>query len=173
QLEQLLLTIPDVAGDPSGGPTTWLLTHRPTWAVDGSNSVAVTLETAFANALANLGLEAPPAGLTLMVAGHMHIFQSATFPAGSGRPPQLVVGNSGVKMYEPDPEGAYARTIDGLEAQGLAFAHHGFLDISTFDPATGAWTGQIVNPAKNEVYATCDSSAPGGSICVEAGSSDP
>lgn len=149
---------------PDAGPTTWILGHRPTWAADTSTSaVAQTLSKAFGQALDQLGLDAPPDGLKLMVAGHMHQFQSDTF-AGD-RPPQLVVGNSGVKSSGPYPSSSFQQDIDGLEAQGIASIEHGFLDVS-LDPQTGAWQGTLFATNGSTVIATCDSSAPDGSICA-------
>ena len=160
QFQDVLSAIPDAAS----GPTTWILGHRPTWAADSSTSaVAQTLSTAFAQALGELGLDAPPAGLTLMVAGHMHQFQSNTFTGD--RPPQLVVGNGGVKSSGPYPSSHFEQTVDGLSAQGIASTEHGFLDVSSFDPQSGAWQGTLFASDGSTVIATCDSSAPDGSIC--------
>lgn len=165
QFVDILSAVPDAGTGATAGPPTWILGHRPTWAADSDDSaVAQTLSTAFEQALDQLGLDAPPDGLTLMVAGHMHQFQSDTF-AGD-RPPQLVVGNSGVKSSGPYPSSNFQQEVDGLEATGIASTEHGFLDVTSFDAQTGAWQGTLFATDGSTVIATCDSSAPGGSICA-------
>ena len=72
----------------------WLVTHRPFWGIKnkGKQAVNVTLQ----KALANSKNTALPSAVKLVLSGHKHLFQSVTFP--SQRPPQLLVGNSGVAL---------------------------------------------------------------------------
>jgi hypothetical protein len=104
----------------------------------------------------------------------MHQFQSLTF-AGGKRPPQLIVGNSGVSLYASSPVGAFTTTVDHIAVQGRAtgtqvtsgeatVSAHGFLDIRY--RGDGTWTGALVNPAKGTVLATCGTAALAkGSVC--------
>jgi hypothetical protein len=92
----------------------------------------------------------------------MHQFQSVAF--STGRPPQRVVGNSGVKLGTADPDGSFTQTVADQQGNGLAFADHGFLDVTRFDATSGAWTAVVID-IHNEVIATCDSTF-SGSICT-------
>ena len=74
-----------------------MVTHRPIWGVtqltvETDTTINQTLQTA----LAGTGSGELPAPVTLSLAGHIHRFETLTFPQGG--PPQIIVGNSGVKL---------------------------------------------------------------------------
>jgi hypothetical protein len=169
---------------PAAG-TTWLMTHRPLWGVqfyEAGETTACTSENQLScmNQTLGHGVEeglggALPAGIRLSLAGHMHQFQSLTFDQGK-RPPQLIVGNSGVSLYAGSPVGTFTTAIDGIPVQGRAIgpqvttaggssvAAYGFLDITY--QHDGTWTGALVNTARDTVLATCGSAGLAtGSVC--------
>lgn len=164
-----------VLGDAPPDRTTWLFSHRPVWGVEGPadgggwDTLSRTLQQALDRATKDSFGSTLPAGFRLAVAGHMHQFLSVTFTGDggpAGRPPQLVVGNSGVALYSGDPDGAFSPTVDGQPTAALALAHHGFLDIPRLG-SDGSWQGQVVNPPQGEVLATCDTANLPGSLCTQ------
>jgi hypothetical protein len=164
----------------------WLMGHRPPWGLEGTSSAPPvscdnqpgtgsaqpyaafnrTLQCAFASASGSALLPK----LTLSLAGHMHRFESLTFAAGSSRPPQLIVGNSGVLEDTSPPTGSFSQTIDGQQASGFSIAQFGFVQLDR--GAGGTWSGAVVTTAPaawSAVLPACGSSpAPGAFLCVKA-----
>jgi predicted phosphodiesterase len=111
---------------------TWLLTHRPMWALDGTLTggtlgINRTLEAAEGDP------KTLPIGLAL--SGHIHLFEALRF--ADGRPPQVVVGTGGDTLGNL-PSRVAGWPIDGTRvAQGVV--RHGFgfalfhLDADRFD----------------------------------------
>ncbi len=71
----------------------------------------------------------------------MHRFQRLTFPAAAKRPPQYIVGNSGVDEGNYPPEGKFAQRVDGEQASGFAVSSFGFLELQR---AGGRWHEAVV-----------------------------
>ena len=160
----------------SGSQHSWLMTHRPIWGVQsyeaGSSTacsaaqtyscVNQTLQYGIANS--SSGRLAP--GIDLSLAGHMHHFQSLTFPSDT-LPPQLIIGDGGVELGDYGPGTGTMNpepTIAGLQAQGVAIGvsaevsgtsvpGYGFLEIS-YGP-NGAWTGSLSNLQASVELASC------------------
>jgi len=163
----------------------WLMSHRPIWGVvayDLNKSTGCTtgdqlgcINQVLQNALVHGLSGALPATVELSLAGHMHHFQSLTFP-GTKWPPQVVVGNSGVALYGSGRTGLFQATVQDLVAEVFDIgtqvttaqgsqAAHGFLDI-TLQPE-GVWSGTLINPAGPLELARCGSaSARQGAVCV-------
>lgn len=155
--------------------TTWLMGHRPIWGITdyyNSGSTACTTEKKYGcvnqmmqKAISQQPSKALPDSVKLILSGHMHRFQSVSF-ANHPRPPQLVIGTSGVALDSSPPQGALSNQIDNLPAQILttnnqikyrnkkydAFA---FLRIKLSQ--SGQWQGELVNPPENLVIARCNS----------------
>jgi Calcineurin-like phosphoesterase len=156
------------------GVTTWIITHRPLWAATAPltppsgtppdyDSIDKTLQEALARTIAGSGVL--PDAVRLMVAGHIHAFQSASFFGDVGlRPPQLVIGNSGVALDTHAPTGAFDATVDGLAAHVLGLAEFGFLNVAQLH-ADGSWRGALVG-ANATVLADCDTARLPDSLCV-------
>ena len=107
--------------------------------------------------------------LDLLLSGHMHRFESLAFAAAAGRPPTLVVDNSGVEQDTAPPQGSFQQTVDGAEASGFSVEEFGFLELAR-GPG-GEWHGTVVTPdpsARASYLAPCPGS---GSerpfLCVE------
>lgn len=145
----------------SGG-VTWLMSHRPVWGVEGAadgplygcdSEATSSSGAAPAYGVLNRTLQcafASPAGaallpkLDLLLAGHMHRFESLSFAADSGRPPTLIAGNGGVAEDTEPPQGSFEQTVDGLPASGFSVEQFGFLELSR---RTGQeWLGTVVTP---------------------------
>lgn len=164
--------------------TAWLLSHRPLWGVTGFEAdkstgcsdenrygcINQTLQKALDEALAG----ALPENVRLLLAGHMHRFQSLSFPDAS-RPPVVVVGTGGVALDPSPPVGALSVAVDGEVARGVATGAvvevdaeekeaFGFLDIQ-FN-ADGTWSGTLHDPAEELTLARCGSEqAAAGQVC--------
>ena len=104
------------------GPA-WLVMHRPLYGV--VRLVDGHVEGGNATLVAGLGDELP-AGVELLLAGHIHVLQVSNF-AGGG-PPQLIAGASGDvldKQAPPDLAGMVVggrRITDGFSLGGFGFA---------------------------------------------------
>lgn len=163
----------------------WLMGHRPPWGVEDTASappsscdntpttgaaqpyvsINRTLQCAFASTPSSALLPK----LTLSLAGHMHRFESLTFATGSSRPPQLIVGNSGVLEDTSPPAGSFSQRVDGQQASGFALEQFGFVLLDR--DARGTWSGAVLTPAPaawSAVLPACGSSpATGAFLCVK------
>jgi hypothetical protein len=75
----------------------WLATHFPFW---GFSTVgAGGLPKPLVAALEAAWEKAPPAGFTLILSGHVHLFEYVS--VDHGRPPQVVAGDGGTQMSVP------------------------------------------------------------------------
>ncbi len=183
---------------------TWLVSHRPMWGLTQFDSDGGTTTGCRAGddtwGCVNKTLQAAssdgatlPAQITLLLAGHMHRFQSTTFAAddtavaddtagraatlaaATHRAPTLVIGNGGVALDDRPPAGTIQVTIAGQAAQVLSLANQvqtpsgmqdafGYLDATL--ASDGGWSGTIVNPARGLTLAECGSArAAQGSVC--------
>ncbi len=140
---------------------TWIMTHRPIWGIEEYSGSYAVGNVMMQMALARTRLGALPPAVELSLAGHQHNYESLTFPAGSGRPPQLVIGNSGVSLGGSELKGDFCLPIDGLQANGnsadgckTCTQSYGFLDLAR--DAEGSWRGTVANPATRTVVATCE-----------------
>ena len=164
--------------------TVWLMGHRPTWGLEGTAStlpyqcdnqpgtgsaqpyvsINRTLQCAFGSPSGSALLPK----LALSLSGHMHRFEWLTFATGSSRPPQLIVGNSGVLEDTSPPTGSFSQTVDGQKASGFSIEQFGFVQLDR--SAGGAWSGAVVttDPATwSAVLPACgSSSASGAFLCV-------
>jgi len=182
-----------VAAKLSSSPA-WLVGHRPPWGADGDGSgppfncdgtagsgptpaydaMNRTLQCALASP-AGSGSSSPTVAavllpkLDLVLAGHMHRYESLDFAAAAARPPSLIIGNSGVQEDTGPPTGDYRSTVDGQPASGQAVEEFGYLVLER--DAAGTWNGSVVTPdpsAWQPTLPTCDPTAsPPPALCVE------
>jgi hypothetical protein len=99
----------------------WLVTHKPLY-VFGHAGVQNGFEQLFIDqeVLQAASANDFPAAIRLLIGGHVHLFETLSF--GQGRPPQLVVGNSGTQL---DP--LVMTPLPGLEIAGLEVTSGGNL----------------------------------------------
>jgi hypothetical protein len=97
-------------------PPTWLVHHRPLWAVGqsaresgpaGVYRTNPTLQAASDNRL--------PTDVQLVLSGHVHTWEALAF--ADGRPSQVVVGNAGTTLDPP-----LAAALTGLDVGGTTIA---------------------------------------------------
>lgn len=164
-----------------GKKPTWLVTHRPIWAVHQAsekdkkfrdkpvkNAVINNKTLQLALKLGSGGTLPPSVGLVL--AGHLHRFQSVTF--ASGRPPVLIVGDGGVKMDTDKPTGNFVATVDGANARVISENMFGYLaaTVNRDGSWSGGWNGELTHRKKGYTArknATCGTETlRHGSICM-------
>jgi hypothetical protein len=154
---------------------TWLITHRPIWAVEQYNAKTGTgcsddnlfgcINQMMQKAIAAQPSKALAKDIKLVLTGHMHKFESVTF-ANASHPPNIIVGSSGVQLYGVAPVKPTKVTINGLTANVLttnehvikedrAYAAFGYLNLKL--DGKGGWEGQLVNPPKHLTLANCSS----------------
>jgi hypothetical protein len=90
------------------GPS-WLLAHRPIWAVSSVRNGVV--EGSNLTLAAATGGSLPPA-LELMLAGHIHTFQVMNY--ASAIPPQILSGHGGDNLDRKVPDDLSGLTINGM-----------------------------------------------------------
>ncbi|HEV8240192.1 MAG TPA: metallophosphoesterase [Thermoanaerobaculia bacterium] len=155
---------------------TWLIGHRPIWGAEGTADgppyacdnqpgTGTAQPYGVLNRTLQCALDAPTAAallpkLDLLLAGHMHRFESLDFAQGSGRPRTLIIGNGGVLEDTDPPTGSFSQLVDGVSASGLAVEQFGFVTFTR--DAAGAWRGAVtsVDPAAwNTLLPACGSEA--------------
>jgi hypothetical protein len=113
-----------------------LLTHRPMWGF-GHAGVQNGMEVLFED---NPTLQAAsdsvlPSGVRAVLSGHIHLLELLSFDGP--RPPQLVIGNSGVDMDDPITTPLAGLEIAGASVrQGLTHVRFGF---TTLERDVGGW----------------------------------
>jgi hypothetical protein len=150
----------------AGDKLIWMMTHRPIWGYQKTDEP--TLNQMLQTALYNTGSKALPSSVGLSLAGHMHVYESLTFASPGTRPPQIVVGNSGVSLSS-HPKSSYFNSpvsVDREKAQGntLEDQTHGYLQVKLED--NGSWIAKMHSP-KDHIILHCDSTNPahGDTIC--------
>lgn len=127
-------------------PKSWLITHRPMHGVLRGEAGDVEVE--------NASYEAATGGLlfseyALFLSGHIHLAQSLAFTDSSGRPAQLISGNSGTALDDVPSATLTADELDDAqitEAENLQ--HFGFL---TLEPDGDSWVASQRDAAGNEL----------------------
>ncbi len=169
-----LNTIPALLGD-SSRPA-WLVGHRPIWSLYQSdpNSAPVSQNQTLQPALAATPAGELPAQISMLLSGHMHQFFSLTFQSGA-RPPQLVIGNSGVALSGNQLPSPFSLPVDGVAAKGLSLAEgspYGYLSATVEDG--GQWKGEVKafdpsGKALAQPLATCGLPLSNGRLCQAGG----
>jgi hypothetical protein len=132
-------------------PRSWLVTHRPLWALDlwriglpepQLHAINATLQAASNNTLAK--------GFTLVLSGHIHAFEALSF--ADGRVPQLVVGTGGSLLSEDLSSLALpGHEIAGTKVAAGRIAHD--FGYTTLEPAGNGWTATFREPDGKQRFA--------------------
>jgi predicted phosphodiesterase len=121
----------------------WILTHRPIWAFRSTGGKQSPLN-------ATLGAAWEKADLTrsdvsLVLAGHVHLFELLSFAPPSKLPPQLVVGDSGTQLAAPLPADlAGSKIAKHVVAKGESFDSFSY-GLMTREPS--GWHLKMRSPA--------------------------
>src|ERR1700674_5839824 len=92
----------------------WLATHFPFWGF--STEGAGGLPKPLAAVLEAAWEKAEPAGFTLILSGHVHLFEYVS--VNHGRPPQVVAGDGGTRMSVPIQISMKGTQIRGASVMG-------------------------------------------------------
>ena len=116
----------------------WLVSHRPFDAVrPGDKGTANVIDNRLQDgAISDL----IPAGVRMLVAGHIHFFQAVDF--GGKAPPQLVVGTGGDNLSPIPPMSVAGSQING-KTVSAASAYSGFAYMVWDRSGAAGWTGTL------------------------------
>jgi predicted phosphodiesterase len=116
-------------------PHAWLLTHRPVWAMAQGEIAGANL-----NATEQAAIHGQvPAGLDLVVSGHLHDFTSYEF--GPDRPAQLILGDGGDTMLELGKTPLTGAEIDRMPVvSGFVMKRFGYF---MMEKTAGGWDGSL------------------------------
>ncbi|WP_105168223.1 metallophosphoesterase [Pseudoalteromonas sp. T1lg23B] len=147
--------------------TTWMMTHRPIWGLNSATPLD-TLNTQLQTALAKTKLGVLPSQIALSLSGHMHIYQSVTFSEDSARPPQIIVGNSGVSLSNKSVNESVSAAIDSQQAITNTQGKFGYLSLERLANTQG-WKGEFID-TQGTVFITCGSEnvSAGQAVCDKA-----
>ena len=129
---------------------TWLVSHRPIWAVRPAKDSHVEV----LNATVQQALSGPlPPAIDLVLAGHIHLWEVLSFTGP--RPPQVVVGTGGTKLLpELRTDLVVGTEIDGeVVTDATASSTHGFVTLEPERPHD--WTMTLWDALGREV-AVCE-----------------
>jgi hypothetical protein len=93
---------------PKAPPRSWLVTHRPVWAMAQADLTGLTGNQTVQGAIR----DHVPANLDLVLSGHLHDFISYEF--GPERPAQLIVGTGGDTLLRLTTAPIIGAEIDGM-----------------------------------------------------------
>lgn len=135
--------------NPPAGQQEWIVTHKPPF-VDG-----------FMNGAPKNEVEHDPSipDLDLILAGHLHLFGSVTYP--TGRPAQLIVGDSGTRLMVNATKAESKTLVEGekqIDGQKADFAFKGQFGYFLMERATASskhWKGTL-HAIDDSLIATCD-----------------
>jgi hypothetical protein len=126
---------------------TWFVSHRPVW---GFKNKGVSLNATLQAALAPWRGKLPP-GITLALAGHIHIWEVLSF--ADLRSPQFVLGNGGTMLTHEIKQPLTGMSIGTTVSYGNSVDKWGF---TIFTPKTGTsdWTATYYSTKGNDKF-TC------------------
>jgi hypothetical protein len=128
-------------------PGSWLLLHRPVWAMGQGEMTGLTTNQTLQAAIRGL---VPPA-LDLVLSGHVHDFLSYDF--GPERPAQLIVGTGGDRLQPLGRAPIAGAELDGMNVRrGMALAEFGYF-LMERNPG-GGWDG-VFYAVDDRVLARC------------------
>jgi hypothetical protein len=88
--------------------------------------------------------------ITLVLSGHLHLFEALSF--GAGRPPQLIVGHGGTALDPTITLPFVGREVGGVRVtHGMALDRFGF---ATLEPSDHGWTA-TARDANGRAMARC------------------
>lgn len=123
----------------------WLVTHKPIWAVRKGHKNPKIVTAALQGALADGKL---PAGISLTLAGHIHFWQTLSFK--DQRPPQFVLGNGGTLLA-----GKVKEPLVGLKIGGTSVTYgkiHDEWGYTLFTPTGEAWKATFYSPKGDKKF---------------------
>jgi hypothetical protein len=139
-------------------PGTWLVTHKPIWGFTNSKNKKtgerelgirnLTLQGALDN---NTFKKKPPAGIDLVLSGHIHLWEAIGF--ADGRSPQFVLGSGSTKLAHKITEELDGQEIGGTTVAAAVTEHR--FGYTLFEPSKhgGHWNATYYNTNGKEKVA--------------------
>jgi hypothetical protein len=126
-------------------PNSWLLTHRPVWGFRSDRkTINATLQQALAGSDGKL-----PDGITLILAGHIHLAEVLSF--ADKRTPQFVLGTGGTLLARK-----IKRSLTGAKIAGTTVSYgrtdHRF-GFAILKPAADNWAATFRDSAGKQLFA--------------------
>jgi hypothetical protein len=113
-------------------PGTWLITHKPIWGFTNSKGKLgirnMELQAALDNKTFN---NKPPAGIDLVLSGHIHLWEAIGF--ADERSPQFVLGAGSTKLAKKITEDLQGQEIGGTTVAAAATEHR--FGYTIFEPS--------------------------------------
>lgn len=117
----------------------WLVTHKPFWFVARTKPTLQNIQQQKLNALQAAAQNNLSPQIKLLLAGHIHRFETLNF--NDGRPPQIIVGNSGTQLDKPINSIVLKgwKTAHATIDAGLTWSRFGYL---TLEKTSDGWLAQ-------------------------------
>lgn len=137
----------------------WLVDHHPFWGF--ASAASVLPPVAISVPLQEAWNRAKPTGYSLILSGHVHLFEFLDL--GEGRPDQIVVGDGGTAMAAPIQAMIHGADVHGVTTT-LDDSEHNF-GYGLFIKNGSGWTFALKN-VEGQPIVTCK--IPGGSASCQA-----
>ena len=133
-------------------PGTWLVTHKPIWGFTyskdkhtGERKLGIRnmmLQAALNNKTWN---NVPPAGIELVLSGHIHLWEALSF--ADERTPQFVLGAGGTKLAHKLPKKIKGHKIGGTTVAAITSDHE--FGYTLFEPSKKGrhWNATFYDPS--------------------------
>ena len=109
-------------------PGTWLVTHKPIWGFTyskdkhtGERKLGIRNMMLQAALNSKTWKNVPPAGIELVLSGHIHLWEALSFT--DRRSPQFVLGAGGTKLAHKLPKKIKGHKIGGTTVAAIASEH--------------------------------------------------
>ncbi len=128
---------------------TWVMTHRPIWAVSSYSDSSGNTQLSTIDATLQAALEESQQGsfadnISLLLAGHIHLYEYLNFE--DGRPPMMVVGGSGTELNPPITQQLINDNPQIFESLGLAssqFTSYDEISFVILEPERKTWRATL------------------------------
>ena len=124
----------------------WLVAHHPFWGF--RSSAAGDAYSPISLALQEGWKRASPKGITLILSGHVHLFELMI--SNQGHPPQLVAGGGGTDLAFPIPASLNGTAIGGSTI--IASESQKQFGYTVLEKVGNMWRLTLKNPRQNELF---------------------
>jgi hypothetical protein len=129
-------------------PGSWLITHKPIWGFTNSKGKLGIRNFTLQDALKK-SKGVPPAGIELVLSGHIHLWEALSF--ADGRTPQFVLGSGSTKLSHEITEDLQGQEVGGTTVAAAKTDHRFGYTMFAPTQAAGHW---------DATYHPVDSNAP-------------